>query len=353
MEESYISRVMKATKTRVWVNNPVASEVEKGIEMSVVGATTNPTYVMKLHKREDMRPIVEAEIEDLLTLESDDQKLVAELEKRMVGKIAKQLLPVFEESGGERGIVAIQGNPFHDDDVEYMVKEALDFFTVSPNIIVKIPGTCAGVQAFKRLTAMNKRLIITSCVSVSQIAAFQRAYQEVHSKDGLNPQLFVTTLAGPMDEFSKAYMAEKGITVSDDALAVIGNHFSKLSYAYCQKMHFSGRLMGGGARSYSNFSEIVGGDLDSTLNYTFIEELNNLNLPIEDRVGKLAGKEVYEELKKALPYYEASCEPDALKDKEFDTHPPFVAFRNSFVKAWNYLAEVVVARRILRGRTHR
>ena len=85
--------------------------------------------------------------------------------------------------------------------------------------------------------------------------------------------------------------------------------------------------------------------MDSTLNYTFIEELNKLNLPIEDRVGQFCSEAVYSELKKALPYYEASCEPGILKNEEFDTHPPFIAFRSSFVKAWNYLTELVAARR--------
>ena len=336
---------MEQTKTRVWVNNPIPSEVDKGIEMNVVGATTNPTYVMKLHKRDDMRKIVEAEIDALLPVEADDQRLVAELEKKMVGKIARQLLPVFEATQGSRGLVAIQGNPFHDQDVDYMVQEALDFFSISPNIIVKIPGTCAGVEAFKQLTAMNRPLIITSCVSLSQISAFQRAYQEVHAKDGLKPQLFITTLAGPIDEFSKAYIAERGIDISDEALAVIGNQFSKMCYHYCQQMKLPARLMGGGARSYSNFSEIVGGDMDSTLNYTFIEELNKINLPIEERVNSFCSESIYLELKNALPYYEACCEPGMLKNEEFDTHLPFIAFRNSFVKAWNYLTELVAERR--------
>jgi transaldolase len=345
METNYISSVMRQTPTRVWVNNPVEAEVERGIEMRVVGATTNPTYVMKLHKKDEVRPVVESEIRALLATEADDQRLIARLEMRMVGRIAKMLLPVYEETHGERGLVAIQGNPFHDNDADYMVQEALQFFTVSPNIIVKIPGTCAGVDAFRTLTAMNKKLIVTGCVSVSQISAFQRAYMEVHERDGLSPRLFVTTLAGPMDEFSKAYIAENHITLSDEALSVLGNQFSKMCYRYCREQGFPGRLMGGGARSYSNFSEIVGGDMDSTLNYVFIEQLNALNLPVESRIDCFCSREIYNELTTALPYYGPSCEPGGLKNEAFDRHPPFVAFRDAFVKAWNYLAGVVANQR--------
>lgn len=345
MENNYIRKVMQQTPTRVWINNPVESEVLRGIEMNAIGATTNPTYVMKLHKRDDMRAVVEQEIDALLSQEKDDEKLVAELEKKMVGRIAKLLLPVYEQTNGQRGLVAIQGNPFHDNDVEYMVKEALDFFTVAPNIIVKIPGTCAGVEAFKRLTAMGKMLLITSCVSISQIRAFQTAYQEVHAADGQQPTFYVTTLAGPIDEFSKAYIAERGIDLSDEAVRCIGNQFSKLCYRYCQDEKLPGRLMGGGARSYSNFSEIVGGDLDSTLNYVFIEQLNELNLPIESRIDAFCTEEIFNELKEKLPYYGPSCDPEALRNEEFDSHPPFVAFRSSFVKAWTYLTEVVATRR--------
>lgn len=343
----YIKQVVQETPTRVWVNNPTLCEVEKGMALNCVGATTNPTFVMKMHKRADSVDIVNAEIDKLLDVCSDNEKLVAELEKAMVQKIALKLLPLFEKTNGERGIVAIQGNPHHDHDVEYMVEEALDFFTVAPNIIVKIPGTCAGIEAFSRLTAMNKRLIITSCVSNSQIDAFLSAYEHIHKKDGLQPTLYVTTLAGPLDEFSKKYISENGIHISEEAVNCIGNQFSKLSYKMWAENKRAGRLMGGGARSYSNFTEIVGGDMDSTLNYVFIEELNQLKLPVESRIDQYCDAKIYQEIVEKLPYYEASCRVGALKPEEFDTHPPFVFFRNSFTKAWDYLTNVVAERRSL------
>ena len=54
METPYVVRVMQQTPTRLWINNPTLGELKRGKDWQVVGATTNPTYSMKMLKNAEM-----------------------------------------------------------------------------------------------------------------------------------------------------------------------------------------------------------------------------------------------------------------------------------------------------------
>ena len=347
METPYVIRVMQETPTRLWINNPTLKELERGKELQVVGATTNPTYSMKMLKNAEMGESVRetlcqvaAEYPDLPGIDA-----VLEVEKRLVGKLAEEMLPVYRATGGERGLVAIQGNPIRDQDAAHMVREALELFEIAPNIIVKVPGNRTGLEAFRQLTAMGKNLIVTSCVSLSQEAAYLRAYEEVHGKGNRGPLLFVTSLAGVIYDYTNAYCKDHGLAPDPDLFGCAGDEFSKRSYAMWKRHGFPGRLMGGGARTCSNFTELVAGEMDATLGCSLLEKLNEENVPITSRVEQLAGDAVMEKLYGLLPYYRGSCTEDALNPEDFDQFPPYRFFHDSFVKAWQYVSDEIESER--------
>ena len=189
METPYVVRVMQQTPTRLWINNPTLGELKRGKDWQVVGATTNPTNAeMGESVRETLRQVA---------VEYPDRPgtdMVLEVQKRLVGRLAEEMLPVYRATGGERGLVAIQGNPIRDQDAADMVREALELFEIAPNIIVKVPGNRTALEAFRQLTAMGKNLIVTSCVSLSQEAAYlhipSRCHQRLHQRLLQRPRPF-------------------------------------------------------------------------------------------------------------------------------------------------------------------
>lgn len=347
MSEAYVKRVNNQTNTKIWVNNPTIEEAANALEFDVVGGTTNPTYCKRLLTMPDTEKQMCEVIDQVIVKEKDDHVAAEKVQMAMVAKIAKVFLPVYEQTNGSRGLTAIQGNPYHDNDADYMIAEALRYFEISPNIIVKIPGTCAGLTALRHLTAMNKNHIITSCLSVSQEEAYFKVYKEVHDKDGKSPKLFVTTLAGIFDEFTKQYCLQHGIELSEAAAKEAGNNFSKRAYEMWTEGGYKGFLQGGGARNITHFTELMGGSVHSTLNYSFIKELNELDLPLTQRIDQFSDKAVVEELEAKLPYYKQAYQRGALSSEEFDSYPPFVFFHNGFITAWDILVNKIAQRRAL------
>ena len=219
---------MQQTPTRLWINNPTLGELKRGKDWQVVGATTNPTYSMKMLKNAEMGESVRETLRQV-AVEYPDRPgtdMVLEVQKRLVGRLAEEMLPVYRATGGERGLVAIQGNPIRDQDAADMVREALELFEIAPNIIVKVPGNRTALEAFRQLTAMGKNLIVTSCVSLSQEAAYLRAYEEVHGKGNKGPLLFVTSLAGVINDYTNAYCKDHGLSADPDLLGCAGDEFS-------------------------------------------------------------------------------------------------------------------------------
>jgi transaldolase len=346
MYEVYARRVQAVTPTRIHVNNPTLEEAKDALDFNVVGATTNPTFLGRLLGLEAERGEVIKEIDVIIKTERDDNMAAEKLESVMVAKIADLYMPTFEETGGTRGFVFIQGNPFKDTDPDYMVEEAKRLFSIAPNIIVKLPGNFAASKAFRILTAMNKAICITSCLSIPQEEEFFKIYRDVHAKDGKQPVFYVTTIAGIVDEFLKKFTAENNITLSEDALDKAGNLFTKLGYKMVRDENYAGILLGGAARAPKHFTEMVGSSFESTLNYVFIKQMNDDNLSVIERYQDFYTESVKRELLEKITWYRQTIERGSMKPEDFDTYPPFVYFRNAFLTAWEKVVTVIRERSI-------
>lgn len=345
MSVPYAKRVQAETPSGIHVNNPTPLEAKEALAFDVIAATTNPTYVGRMLSLDSEREVALKKMDEFIAVEKDDHVVLEKLEMAMVKRIADLYLPVYEQTNGRRGLVFIQGNPFHDNEADYKVAEALRFFEISPNIVVKLPSNAASLIAFRELTAMNRNLCATSGLSISQEEAYYEAYNQIHKKDGKWPVLYVTTLAGILDEFIKKYVAEHNIQLSEDALDKAGNLFSKLAYKMVVDRGYKGILQGGGARHLKHFTELVGSAFESTVNYVFIEQMNAENPPIVSRYQDFYSDAVRRELLEKLPFYRQTIEPGAMKPEEFDTYEPFVYFRSTFTTAWSKVIDAIAQRR--------
>lgn len=340
---AYVKRVQEETPTKLWVNNPLPEEVEEALAFDVFGATTNPTYLSKLLKAGD--PGLKKCMEELVKQEPEDDRVMEDLQKAMIKRLAEGMLPLFRASNGQKGFVAVQGNPHYDRDSDYIYKEALRYFETAPNVIVKMPGTQAGHEAFERLVAENKPLIVTQGFTMAQSDSIFQAYRRASLSSGYQPPMFMTTLTGIFDQFTAEYVKEHHICVSPEALSQAGCLISHRVYQYWKEKHADGVLMGGGARGIRHFTEMVGGAMHVTVNYSFIEELNALNLDIANKMDEESGKEAVQELLEKLPYFRQAWEVDAQRREDFEAYEPFLYFEKSFLKAWDLVKEEIRALR--------
>ena len=87
-------------------------------------------------KAEETKDAALSAIDRYVRMTEDDHLVVALAYQEMIAKIAEIFLPLFQETGGEKGWVAIQGNPYRDDDIDFILQEAHRFYEISPNIVV-------------------------------------------------------------------------------------------------------------------------------------------------------------------------------------------------------------------------
>ena len=93
----------------------------------------------------------------------------------MVKQGAEVFLPVFEDSGYRYSFLSGQLDPRVAFDKERMLKMALELATLSPNVMVKVPGSAEGMWVLEELTARGIATNATLCFVVSQFVAVAEA----------------------------------------------------------------------------------------------------------------------------------------------------------------------------------
>jgi transaldolase/glucose-6-phosphate isomerase len=91
---------------------------------------------------------------------------------------ADALKPVFESTKGRDGYISLECSPYLANDTEATVVEALHLWEMvgRPNLMVKVPGTAAGVPAIRRLLGKGLNINVTLLFSVAVYEQVVEAY---------------------------------------------------------------------------------------------------------------------------------------------------------------------------------
>jgi transaldolase/glucose-6-phosphate isomerase len=95
-----------------------------------------------------------------------------------IRRAADVLRPVYEGSGARDGYVSLEVPPGIEHDIEATIAEAKRLFALvdRPNVLIKVPGTPAGVTAVRELIAVGVNINITLLFAVSAYEATAEAY---------------------------------------------------------------------------------------------------------------------------------------------------------------------------------
>lgn len=344
--ENYFHRVAKLSPTRMWINNPTREQTDMAIAEGALGCTNNPSYTQKMldHPKEGAYAlsVLDQVIKDI----EDDEKAAVEFQVRMVKPIAEKFMPIFEQSDGKHGYVSIQGDPFHDEEAQYIVKESLEHRKISPNICCKIPTTKAGIEAMKALVPMGIPQNATECFAVSQVYGICNAYERLAKESGNKPYFVVSHIAGIYDDFLKKYVKEHDVDISSDVMHQAGLAVARKVYELMVDEGYSAIFVGGGARGLHHFTEMVGGRVCITINWEgTADKLLEMNPPVVYRLFNPVPPKVIDELLEKLPDFRRGYLADGLTEDEFEGFGPVQLFRSSFVKSWTKVLDVIKERR--------
>jgi len=145
----------------------------------VVGVTSNPTI---FEKAIDGSNEYSAQIEEIRreAPELPARQVLERLIAKDIRDTADVLRPVFDRTRGGDGYVSVEVSPTVADDTNATVSEARNLWEViaRPNLMIKVPGTAAGVAAVRSLTAEGININITLLFGREMYEAVAGAYIE-------------------------------------------------------------------------------------------------------------------------------------------------------------------------------
>ena len=144
-------------------------------EDGLAGMTSNPTIFQNAIAKTDLYD------EDVRSAGSEGKEPFAIFEKLAVDDVshaADVFRPVFDAAGGNDGFVSIEVGPKLANDTDGSIREARRLWAACnrKNVMVKIPGTAAGIPAIRRCLSEGININITLLFSVSRHHEVMEAY---------------------------------------------------------------------------------------------------------------------------------------------------------------------------------
>ena len=145
-------------------------------EDGLKGMTSNPAIFEKAIDETDE---YKDQLEELLgKRELDDMRVYEALAIEDIQDAADLFQPVYEASSGQDGFVSLEVSPRVANETHKMVEEATRLWSLveRENLMVKIPGTKAGVPAVERAIASGINVNITLLFSIEAYEAVVQSY---------------------------------------------------------------------------------------------------------------------------------------------------------------------------------
>lgn len=345
--EPPLQQMALSTSTDYWNDSCSVEELNYALARGAVGATTNPTIVGQVLKKEMhlwRERIVEIIAEHPTWTEDEvTWKLVEEMAVRG----AELLSPVFERESGTKGRLSIQTDPRYYRDAARIAEQAVYFSTLAPNIQVKIPVTRAGVQAIEDATAAGVNINATVCFTVPQALAVCEAVERGlrrRDADGQDVQTMTpvcTLMIGRLDDWLQVLVKRDGVNTDPGVVHWAGIACLKKTYAIVRERGYRTRLLAAAYRHHRHWSELIGGDLILTIPYKWQRLFNGSDTDVEPRMDKPVPAEVVNELLRRFPDFRRAYKEDGLELHEFDHFGPTARTLRAFISSYHGLVAVI------------
>lgn len=315
------------------------------------GVTTNPPLSYQAVQNDPARWSAWVAEHALRHPDQDPKQVGWELYKETVRSGARVYLPVYERSDFCYGHLSAQVNPYTFFDADAMVQQALELRSLGENIAIKIPGSCEGVQAIQRLTALGVPTNCTSGYTVSQFVAVAEAVQaglleaRQNRVDLTGWRSVITFMSARWEgapEFAEqARQVGIDLSVEDQrwaSLAVFKNAYRIFRQrVYPSKLLICSLRLGPVVNDEMrcwHLEEIAGARAIFTLPPSFLTDMFTKldHVRFEPRIRNEIPAEVMARLRK-VPYFIQGYEPDALTEPEFNQLPALLSTRREFCGA--------------------
>jgi transaldolase len=335
------------TPTDYWNDSCSVEELTYAIERGAVGATSNPTIVHQVLKKE--MHLWKDRINEIITGNptwGEDQVMWKVFEEVAVHG-AKLLLPVFERHQGKKGRLSIQTNPANYRNAERIVEQALHFSQLLPNMQVKIPVSSAGITAIEEATYRGVNINATVNFTVPQAIAVAEAVErglnrraaEELDVESMTPMC--TVMIGRTDDWMKVLANKLDIAVTPGYLDWAGIAVIKKAYKIFKQRGYRARLLAAAYRHHMHWSELIGGDLSLTIPYEWQLLFNASDIEVKERMQNPVPEEALDFLYEKFADFRRAYDEDGMTVAEFDSYGATVRTLRAFIQSYHDLVGLI------------
>lgn len=345
--KSPLHQTVSTTPTDFWNDSCSVEELTYAIEHGAVGATTNPTIVGQVLKKE--MHLWEKPIHQMIAENPawSEVEITWRLIEEMAIKGAGLLKPVFDRENGKKGRLSIQTNPANYRNAPAMADQAEYFNTLASNIQVKLPVTSAGLQAIEEATYRGVNVNATVCFCVPQALAVGEAIErgldrrDADGKPTENMTPVCTIMVGRMDDWVQVLVKRDGIITDPGYPHWAGVACFKRAYQIFNEKGYRARLLAAAYRHHMHWSELIGGDVVLTIPYGWQLQFNASDIEVKERIQDEVDPKIIAELALKFPDFKRANDPNGFTPAEFDSFGPVARTLRSFISSYHDLMGMV------------
>jgi transaldolase len=344
---SPLQQTADTTLTDYWNDSCSVEELKYAIENGAVGATTNPTIVLGVLKKEMnlWRDRLHQIIAENPTW--NEEQITWKLIEEIAVKGAGLLAPVFEREKRMKGRISIQTNPANYRNPEALLEQSLHFNTLAPNMQIKIPVTKAGIKAIEEVTYNGASINATVSFTVPQAVAVAEAVErglkrrQAEGKSITEMTPVCTIMVGRTDDWMHVLEKRDGILIPPGYSDWAGIACFKKAYGIYMERGYHTRLLVAAYRSHLHWSELIGGDIVLTIPYEWQKLFNASTIEVKERIQNPVSQEIIDTLYEKFADFRRAYDVDGLSVDEFDAYGPTVRTLRSFISSYHELIGIV------------
>lgn len=345
--KSPLREMTQTTPTCLWNDSASVQELTYSIEHGAVGATCNPVIVLGVLKKEmpQWKHRILERISEWPT--ATEEQIAWQLVREISAKSAALLKPIFDAQRGRNGRLSIQTDPRFYRDSEAIVRQAVEFNQIAPNMIVKIPVTRAGIPAIEEATYRGISINATVCFTLPQCVAVAEAVErglqrrEREGKDIASMGPVCTIMVGRLDDWLKVVAEKENISIDPGYLEWAGVAVFKKTYQLFQKRGYRLRMLSAAFRNHMHWSELIGGNVVISPPYAWQVRFNASDIEVRPRMDQPIERRMVEELNRKFADFRRAYEEGGLVVDEFDSYGATRRTLRQFITACHDLDGVV------------
>jgi transaldolase len=344
--KSPLHEMTQTTPTCLWNDSASIQELTYSIEHGAVGATCNPVIALAVLKKD---PELKAKIQALIRQKptATEGEIAWELVREISVKGAALLKPIFDKEAGKNGRLSIQTDPRLFRNSQAIVEQAVQFASLAPNMIVKIPATRAGIPAIEEATYRGISINATvsfslpQCVAVAQAVERGLARREREGQDIASMGPVCTIMVGRLDDWMKVLIEKENIAVDPGYTEWAGVAVFKNTYQLFRDRGYRIRLLSAAFRNHMHWSELIGGDIVISPPYSWQLRFNASDVEVRDRIDVPVDSKIVDGLSRKFPDFRRAIAENGLTVDEFDAFGPTRRTLRQFIAACHDLEMLV------------